>query len=260
VKKLFVLLAGFASLLLFPLVTQAEDCKFEKKIQMNLDLSNAETLLIIAGAGTLTIKGDSDSESAVIEGIACASKQEWLDESSIETQSGDVAKIEVELPDIDGGWSFTGDRYARIDLELDVPNQMSLDVTDSSGSMTIEGVGELNVKDSSGSIKIENVAGAVRLKDSSGSISLIDIEGDVTIVSDSSGSIKGKGINGTVLVKKDSSGSIHFQDVTQDFIVERDSSGRIVAERIGGDFRVLKDGSGGIRSSDVAGEVSIPTK
>jgi hypothetical protein len=225
---------------------------------MNLDVSDSDILLVVAGAGTLSITGDSGSDNVVIEGTACASKQEWLDASSIETQTGDAAKIEVELPNIDSGWSIMGDRYARIDLELSVPNGLNLDVNDSSGSMTIDGVGELAVKDSSGSIKITDVAGSVRLKDTSGSISLVNIQGDVTVVSDSSGSIKGKEVSGTVLVKKDSSGSIHFQDVGQDFIVEKDSSGGIVAERIGGDFRVLKDGSGGIRSSEVAGEVSIP--
>ena len=253
-----LILAGLVSLLLFPVAAQAEDCKYEKEIESTLDLAGTQSLTVLAKAGRLSINGKSGTDEAVIKGRICASSEEWLDESGVETRTGDIARIEVVLPDTDGGWSFMGNRYARLDLELAVPAGLPLDVVDSSGSMTIESVGSLSVKDSSGSIKILDVDGSVSVRDSSGSITLTGIDGDVTIVSDSSGSIKGQDIKGSVLVKKDSSGSIRFRDVTRDFVVERDSSGDIVAERIGGDFRVLKDGSGSIHSSDVAGEISLP--
>jgi hypothetical protein len=258
VRKFFLRLTSLVSLLLFSTGGLAEECRFEKNIDLRLDLSASEVLSVIARAGYLSITGKSGTDDAVIKGTVCVSKEEWLEESGIETRDGDNAKISVELPDIDSVWSLTGNRYAYLDLELVVPDGLRLEVLDSSGSMDIAGVGEISVKDSSGSIEIEDVAGSVRLRDSSGSIRLIDIRGDVTIESDSSGSINGQDITGTVLVMEDSSGSIRFKDVTRDFIVERDSSGDIVAERIGGDFKVLKDGSGAIHSSDVAGEVSLP--
>ena len=259
-KKLFVVPVCFITAVLFSGGLQAKDCKFEKKIETKLDLSASDSLAVIARAGRLYIIGDAGTDEVAITGTVCVSKKEWLDESGIETRGGNPARIEVKLPDIDRSWSFTGNRYARLDLELVVPEDLNLDVKDSSGSMEIKGVGAVKVQDSSGSIEIKDANGPVSVEDSSGSISLIDIKGDVTIVSDSSGSIKGQNIEGSVLVKKDSSGSIHFKDVTDDFIVESDSSGGIVAERVGGDFKVLKDGSGGIRFTDVAGEVSIPTQ
>jgi len=259
-KKLFVVSACLISALLFSGGLQADDCKFEKTIDMTLDLSASDSLSVIARAGRLTITGNADTDEAAITGTVCVSKEAWLDESGIETRGGSAATIEVKLPNIDSVWSFTGKRYARLDLELLVPEDLKLDVKDSSGSMDLNGVGAVNVKDGSGSIDIVNAHGPVSVEDSSGSISLVDIKGDVTIVSDSSGSIEGRNIEGFVLVKKDSSGSIHFKDVAGDFIVERDSSGSIVAERVGGDFKVLKDSSGGIRYTDVAGEVSIPSQ
>ncbi len=257
-KKLIVLLSCLISASLFSAGLKAEDCEFEKQIDMKLDLAGSDSLAVIAKAGKLTITGSSDTNEAIISGTVCVSKESWLEKSSVETRGGKSARIEVNLPSTDGGWMIFGDRYARLDLELIVPDDLRLDVKDSSGSMDIRGVGALKVKDSSGSIEIEDTNGPVSLEDSSGSITLNRIGGDVTIVSDSSGSISGRDINGFVLVKKDSSGSIHFTDVTHDFIVEQDSSGGIVAERIGGDFKVFKDSSGGIRSSDIAGEVSIP--
>ena len=257
-KKYGVLIVSLIALLVFPIGVKADDCEFEKSITLNLDLSSSDTLTVLAKAGKLTITGQANSDEAVIQGKACASSEEWLAESGIETVEGDTSKIEVVLPNTDKGWSFTGNKYAYIDLELQVPDSITLDVVDSSGSMTIEGVGSLSIKDSSGSMTIEDINGSISLKDSSGSITFDGVDGDITILSDSSGSIKGKDITGSVLVKKDSSGSISFKDVGQDFIVEQDSSGSIIADNIGGDFRVLKDGSGGIRSSNVKGEVSIP--
>jgi hypothetical protein len=259
-KKSAVLVVILVVATAFPAVVRSDDCDYERKIAKTLDLSSSEALTIIAVAGTLTIKGNSGSDEAVIKGIVCASKEDWLDESDIEISDGDLAKIEAEVPDVDSGWSFIGKRYARIDLEIQVPDHITLDVVDSSGSMHIDGVGALTVNDSSGSITIENTNGDLSLKDSSGSIKVNGIDGDLTVVSDSSGSIQGTDISGSVLVKKDSSGSIRFAEVGRDFIVEKDSSGSIVAEDIGGDFRVLKDGSGGIHSSGVKGEVSVPER
>lgn len=255
--------ALLAVVLAFPALVQADDCRYEKRIDTELDLSGSESLDVIARAGRLVINGEPGIESARIEGRVCVSKEAWLDESGVRTQGGKSARIEVQLPGIDGGFTLFGGmvkRYASLDLELTVPAHLALDVKDSSGSMDITGTGPLRIRDSSGSIEVEDVDGPVVLKDSSGSITLTDVNGDVTVESDSSGSINGRDIEGAVLVRKDSSGSIRFTDVRDDFIVEVDSSGDIIAERVGGDFRVLKDGSGSIHSNDVAGEVSLPKR
>jgi hypothetical protein len=237
---------------------QAWDCKFEKNIDQTLDLESSEELLVLAAAGDLQVTGVKDSKVASIKGRVCVSKEEWLDESRVETQGGSQAEIIVELPDTDGGWSLTGQRYAYLDLELEVPDDIPLNIKDSSGDIEITGTGGLSLQDSSGDIEIEDIQGAVTLSDSSGDIVLRDIEGDVTIESDSSGDIRGKDVEGAVLVKRDSSGDIRFSDVSEDFIVERDSSGDITANTVGGDFKVLKDGSGEIHSSNISGEVMIP--
>lgn len=255
--KISAVVGSVLMLCAFPAAAWDGKCDHEKTIDLNLDVSNAEILAVIAKSGKLVVQGDSGSDEVIIKGRACASSEEWLEESTIEARSGEQAKISVELPDTGSVWSLLGDRYAFIDLELVVPDDLELDIVDSSGSMRIDDVGVLSIKDSSGSITIEN-SGALRLKDSSGSMKFSGINGDVTIVSDSSGSISGWDIDGSVLVKKDSSGSMKFEDVSGDVIIERDSSGGIAAYGVGGDFKVLKDGSGSIKSRDVRGEVSIP--
>jgi len=237
----------------------SNDCKYDKNIEVKLDVHASERLAIVALAGTLNVKGHSDPDQVIVRGHACASKEALLDEVRIETSGGESALVEVHLPDTYGGWSLVGKSYAFLDLELDVPEGLYLDIRDSSGSMDLAGIGSARIRDSSGSMEIADAAGPLSVEDSSGSISFDRIRGDVTIEADSSGSISGRDIKGSVLVKRDSSGSIRFSDVSGDFVVERDSSGSIAASGIGGDFVVLKDGSGGIHSDNVAGEISLPS-
>ena len=252
------LLLAMSSALLLPFGLQAYDCKYSKDIDQSLDLTNSTELTVQAVAGDLRIRGVSGSNEARIRGKVCASKEEWLSESRVDTASGQLAEIMVVLPENDGGWSMMGNTYIYLDLELDVPNQVALNVRDSSGDIEITGVGAVAVEDSSGDIDIEDSTGPVTVRDSSGDIELNDIKHQVTIESDSSGDIRGSDIEGTVLVISDSSGDISFRDVGEDFIVERDSSGDISANRVGGDFRVERDGSGEIDASNVEGEVDIP--
>lgn len=237
---------------------QASDCEFERLLDQSLDVSDSQTLAIAAAAGDLKIVGVSGSDEVKISGRICVSKEGWLDEARLETRSGDQAEINVVLPDLGGNWSFWRDIYAYMDLVLEVPDDLALQLQDSSGDIVIEDIFSLSMQDSSGDIEIRNVAGMVEIKDSSGDIDVSELHGDFTIISDSSGDIRGVDIDGNVRVMADSSGEIWFTDVRKDFIVERDSSGDIVAENIGGDFTVLRDSSGKIRASDIKGETNIP--
>lgn len=236
----------------------AWDCGHEKAIDETLDLSGTSELAVRAAAGELKISGREGSTEARIRGRVCASEEEWLEQAGVATESGERAEIRVYLPDVGSSWSWTGGRYVYLDLELEVPASVPLDVRDSSGDMRIEGVGAVSVRDSSGEIEISDSSGPVTVEDSSGDVELRDIGGDVTVASDSSGELRGYDIEGTVLVKRDSSGDIRFRDVGRHFIVERDSSGDISADRVGGDFRVLRDSSGDIDADNVTGEVDIP--
>ncbi len=236
---------------------QAE-CEFERLLNESLDVSGSQSLAIAAAAGDLEIAGVSGSDEVRIKGRICVSEEHWLDEAGLETSTGDRAEITVVLPDVSGGWSLWGSKYAYMDLELEVPDGLALELRDSSGDIEIEDIATLSVQDSSGDIDIRNATGLVEIEDSSGDIEVSGLQGDFTIISDSSGDIRGSVIEGNVRVESDSSGEIWFTEVRKDVIVERDSSGDIVAENVGGDFRVLKDGSGRIRSEDIAGEIDIP--
>jgi hypothetical protein len=249
-----------AGLLLYQFSTAAEagDCKYEKTINLTLDLSNSESLAINALAGDLKIDGIKGSEEAVIEGHVCVSKEDWLQESKIETKGGKNARIDVVLPEQESGWSFSMNHNKHMDLKISVPSDIALIVRDSSGDVEMKHVGSVNITDSSGGIEIEHSTGPVIVRDSSGEIEISHVSDDVIIESDSSGSIEIEDVDGNAIVKKDSSGEIEFDRISGDAIVENDSSGSISANEIGGDFRVEHDGSGSINSSDIKGEIDIP--
>jgi len=254
----WIVLLVLLLLVLIAADTLASDCEFERLLDQSLDVSGSQSLAIAAGAGDLVIAGVSGSDEVRISGKICVSDEHWLDDARLETSSGDRAEINVVLPDVSGGWSLWGSKYAYMDLELEVPDGLALQLRDSSGDIDIEDISTLSIQDSSGDIEVRNAAGLVEIQDSSGDIDVKGLHGDFTIISDSSGDIRGSGIEGNVLVKSDSSGDIRFTDVGKDVVVERDSSGDIVAKHVGGDFKVLKDSSGSIRSEDIAGEVIIP--
>lgn len=257
-KRLSTILCGLA--ILAAQQASASGCKFERHLDQTLELAGSDSLSVQAAAGELNIKGVKGTHAARIRGTICASRQEWADQSHVATQDGRQAEINVVLPEVDWGMSFTGERYVYLDLELEVPADLPLSVKDSSGDMDISGVGPLDVKDSSGDMEIENVGGAVSIRDSSGDIEVVDVTGDLTIEADSSGDITGRDIKGSVRVVKDSSGDMSFRDVDRDVIVERDSSGSIAADHVGGDFRVLRDSSGSIKANKVAGKVQLPDR
>ena len=236
----------------------AWDCKYEKDVQATLDLSGSELLIVAAAAGDLEIRGQAGATEARIRGKLCASEEEWLDESELVTEGGREASISVALAEREDSWTFFGSSYLYLDLEIEVPEGLPLDISDSSGDVEVRGTGPISIRDSSGDIELTDVGGSAVLKDSSGDIELRHIAGDVTVRQDSSGDIYGEDIQGSVLIEHDSSGDIRFQDVGGDYVVERDSSGDIVARTVGGDFRVLRDGSGDVSFTGVTGEVEVP--
>lgn len=258
--KFWAILLTTLLILQFSTNASADRCKYEKKINETLDLAKSNLLTISVTAGDLDVTGVPGTGQAVIRARVCASKQDWLEESNLVITPGTMAAIEATLPNADGSWLSLGSNYIWMDLDIEVPESLALEVKDSSGDMSLKNVAVVQIKDSSGDIKVEKARDSFTVSDSSGDIEIDGADGDLTIESDSSGDIEVTDIHGTVLVMKDSSGDIEATDVTDNFVVERDSSGDISANDIGGDFRVLKDGSGSIRSRDVQGEVDIPAK
>ena len=256
------ILAAFA-LGCWPADLSADSCRFEAERNATLPAEDADQARVIAGAGKLEVRGHADLSEIRIRGRACASDQETLDQIRLETgRSGNEVRIEAKLPR--GGRQFYRMLFNRkrsfgtalLDLEIDVPDSMTLEIADGAGRVAIRDTGPLEVNDGSGDIEIDSVAGNASVRDGSGRVEIRRVRGDVN-VTDGSSDLSIEEVAGTVTIR-DGSGGIRVARVKRDVTVTGDGSGGISVTDVEGDFTVERDGSGGVHYDDVLGQVMLP--
>jgi hypothetical protein len=248
-------IAALLALLVLPLTALAwdVDCKFSADRKGSLDTTGAERVEIMARAGDLEVRPASGATLAAV-GRACASSQEFLDQTQLHVRrQGNVVQVHVQVP---GEMKGLGMLYASLDLGVAVPAGLPVELTDSSGDVTLERVRVTRVLDSSGDLLARGLTGDVEIQDSSGDIRVEDAAGTVRI-DDSSGDIVIRGAR-AVHVPMDSSGDIEIERVAGDVRIDRDSSGDIAVSDVGGNVEVLADGSGQVRVAGVKGTVRLP--
>lgn len=233
-----------------------DECRHEAQRTADVDAGGARELIIKAGAGSLRIEGKAGLNRVVIRGRACASDAQMLEEIELraDRRGSDVV---VEAMQRDRGWSFTGNRYARLDLVIEVPARIAAEIEDGSGSINVSNLGAVSITDGSGEIVGNDLHDAVRIRDGSGSIELTSVAGAVDI-HDGSGSIHLRDIGGLIDVT-DGSGEIDVRGARNSVRIS-DGSGGIEVADVDGDFTVTRSGSGGIGYSNVKGRVDIPDR
>jgi hypothetical protein len=228
------------------------DCDQRAPRQATVDAAGARQVRVIARAGELKIHGRDGASAVAVHGTACASSEDRLaDIKLVAERRGDVVYIEAAIPE-DDWWG--GARA--LDLDIEVPASMALDVEDGSGSAEIRTVGSLKIEDGSGDLIVDTVQGGVAVDDGSGSLDIRNVHGEVR-VKDGSGEIVVRDA-ASVLIDEDGSGSVEVTSVRGNVVVRDDGSGSISVRDVAGDFTVEDDGSGGIDHRDVRGRVRIP--
>ncbi len=251
------------------------DCKFEADRSLSAPAGSMRALDLKAGAGSLEVVGVEGLGEVRATGRACASHEEFLDDLQITSEMvGSTMVMETHHPDW-SGWRG-GNRYARLDLRIEVPAGMAAEILDGSGEIAVSDLGSLLIQDGSGEIVATGIRGDLAIQDGSGEVEVYGVSGSVKVedgsgeilvegvgadleIHDSSGDLEVRGVNGSVTLA-DSSGEIEVEDVGASVIVLGDSSGDISVDGVGGDFIVRGDGSGGIRYENVSGTVDIPKK
>ena len=223
-----------------------------------VDASGARSVFVEARAGLLRIEGRSGISSVRITGTAYASRREWLDDIRLVARRvGDEVRIVADVPETQGP-SF-GENSRGLDLIIEVPSSMLVEVEDGSGEAEIRGVAELELTDGSGEVMIEDIGGPVRVSDGSGELQIHKIRGDLWI-RDGSGEIRVRDVTGSLVVDEDGSGEINAEGIRGSVRIVDDGSGSIHVAGVGGDFIVEHDGSGGISFDDVKGAVRVPRR
>jgi len=227
----FIVIAMFVASL-----AQAGWSDYEEVRHLNLDVDGISELSIKAGAGSMDVTGVSGLDkisvkaTIVVPGADEDKALKVIEKNMTLTldQQGSEAQLNAWF---DGGFMGFGSD-AHIALEISVPQGLSVNIDDGSGSLdVIDVAGDVTIDDGSGSIDVKNVAN-LKIDDGSGSIDVDDASGDVSIV-DGSGSISVNHVKGSVTVD-DGSGSVKISDVGNDVIIIDDGSGSLTIKNVRG--------------------------
>lgn len=213
-----------------------------QKKQLQVDANQIDTLVAETGAGDLNIQGvDGLTQIKVTADIYTYGD---IDTNLSLKQSGNQATL---VANFDSNINFKRSPY--IDLTIQVPSSMMLDIDDGSGDIEIKGVAanikvddgsgdmwirggnNLDIQDGSGSVDISNTTGKLTLEDGSGSINLQGIGGD-THIDDGSGDLSVQNVNGRVVID-DGSGDIEVDNTLGLSIIES-GSGDLSVDNING--------------------------
>ncbi len=235
-------------------------CIGQEQREAAVSAAGIQSVRVIGRAGTLLVQGKRGLGQIRASGTACASSRQLAGEIRIGvSRSGNELTVEAVIPEGESGgsiWPFGIGRYAKLDLVVELPDNLPVVVIDGSGEAWIRDVASADVRDGSGALEITNVRGDLKVVDGSGSMVVRHVTGNVDI-RDGSGSIEVSDIGGTVRLN-DGSGSMTIRNVRGSVIVESDGSGSIDVVNVGGDFIVERKGSGGITHDRVRGQVRIP--
>ena len=229
------------------------------------------------GAGILSITGRSDLSAIEVKaefkcrGIVPSDSQRILDNLRLEMEvRGETFYLKSERLS-DWNWGDSG----WIDLIINMPKDIDLDVNDGSGSIDINGMGRnIRIKDGSGGIELTDNDGSIQINDGSGSIHVRKVRQNVDIhdgsgsidvryvdgnlqIHDGSGSIEVDDVGGDLIIPSDGSGSIRVRNARRNVEIN-DGSGSINVQHVGGNVRI-RDGSGSIDVNDVEGDLDIPS-
>ena len=233
------LVAPAISLISAPLAAQ-DGCGVTRQLSATLDAGGANRISVIGRAGSLRVVGRSGLAEVRVTGEACASRSEILDQIEIIAErNGAETHVEAFIPESRLG--FLRSDYASLDLVVEVPEALALEVTDGSGPVEISELrNAITVNDGSGPLAIRNTTGEIRVRDGSGAMTIESVRGTVTV--------------------EDGSGAIEIRDVTGNVRIREDGSGAIAVDRVSGDFELGDDGSGGRSIGRIGGTVSLPRR
>jgi len=215
---------------------------FEKTERMSLSADGIDKLVIDCGSGFLYVAGDEALRSIEVEAeIIVKGKRDKDIEDYVKNniklelkKQGNkavlVSLFKNQFPNI----NF---RTRVINLTIQVPKDMSVEVDDGSGEIKIEHIdGNLQIDDGSGEITVRDILGDVDIDDGSGTVDVSNVTGSV-MVDDGSGTIKVNDIGKSVKVS-DGSGSIYIDGVVGDVIIKDDGSGGVSIKNVSG--KVIK--------------------
>lgn len=246
-----------ALLLLVPLASHADECKYEAPRNLTLDLKGVREIEVDLHSHDLHLTGNDGAGSGTVTGRACASDQKLLEDLTV-TQRREGDRLIIEA----GGHSrinisLFGHTSSSLKLDMQVPSQMPVVLNVGSGDAWVTGMKRLNSQVGSGDLHVTKIDGPVAVSVGSGDIDVNDA-GSLDAGSIGSGDLKVNGVRGDARVGSIGSGDVTLRSVGGNVRVDTIGSGDLVVRDVQGDLTVGAKGSGDVSHSGVKGKVSVP--
>jgi hypothetical protein len=243
-------------LVLLPAVTFAGTYRETRNIE--LPAGGLHVLIVRCGAGGLTLKGLEETD---IIRVVANIESEGSDRETFQLMAAEIIHLDLKR---DNNRAILDSKIlipplmnieARIHLNIQLPVNMNVRITDGSGLIDINNInGRLSINDDSGAIKVANFTGPIQIEDGSGDIEIEDIQGRLEIV-DGSGQIVVQHVTGDVMIK-DASGGIEINDIGGSVTIS-DGSGGIDIYRVKKNVFIRELGTGSLEIDGVQGTVTI---
>ena len=221
---------------------------------LRVPVAGATLLVLDVGAGYLRVQGTSSATEVVVTGLAHAATIAGLNAVQVKSRrAADTIFVSAVLPPS----RHEPGAATALDLTIQLPSSLALDVIDSTGESIFRNVGALRTKHGDGGLDIDTVGGNLDVTDGGGDMIAANVNGDVHIV-DGGGSIYLSNITGSVTIPQDGPGEIQLSGVGGDVTVGSKASGEVAARGVGGNLLVRANGNGSVEYRDVKGHVAIP--
>lgn len=246
-----------AALLLAPLASHADECKFEAPRNLTLDLAGVREIQIDLHSHELHVTGNDGAKGGSVTGRACASDKALLDDLTV-TQHREGDRLIIEAGNRGRTViSLFKSNYTSLQLDAQLPSQIPVVLNVGSGDAWVTGVQRLTSTVGSGDLHVNRIAGPFSSSVGSGDVDAHEV-GSLDIGSIGSGDIKVDTVRGDARVGSIGSGDVTVRNVSGSVRVDTLGSGDLRVQDVRGDLSVGAKGSGDVSHSGVQGKVNVP--
>jgi hypothetical protein len=245
------------SLLLTPALAHAADeCTFQAPRVGTLDLAGVHTIQLDIGRHNLHLIG-SQTGNVKIAGRACASSAAMLPSLRFTQRREGDRLILTATNDSRTRTIFGMFSYAFLNLRVEVPNNLPIELSVGSGDADVVGVSQLKASTGSGDLHVHGVNGRFDASVGSGDIDAADV-GEVQVGAIGSGDFKADRVRGDVRIASIGSGDATLRAIGGSVDVGTVGSGDLRVDGVSHDLHVRSVGSGEVEHKGVAGRVDVP--
>ena len=246
------------ALLVMPALAYADECKFQAPRNAALDLTGVHTLVVDLGQHNLHLSG-TPASTGQVRGRACASNKDRLDDLRL-TQHREGDRLILTAENTSSNWNislFGVSHYAYLDLQVDVPATLAVELDVGSGDAHVTNVAQLAARVGSGDLQVNGVRSRFDAHVGSGDIKADDV-GETHVVSIGSGDFTANRVRGDLSIGSIGSGDADLRAIGGSVDVKSIGSGNLHVDGVARDLHVARVGSGDVEHKSVAGRVDVP--